>query len=378
MIDFSPKHNVWIRNDDSPGARTDLRKKKEPNMKKRILSTLTILALCLSLLPTAALAAAQGFDTEGDTLTVTETDVQLTAALLGGVTNLMVESGASAILQTNVSLTSVTNHGELTIGVGGILEVETLSNDNTGTLKNNHTLVLPGANNNGNSIWAMNLDGDGTVYLVNANGMVDRGSISAYETYNNSGKRINDLSTIGSGCSVDFDNSATTYSGSPIPHVIATLPSSVASVTYTYTGTGSTSYGPSTTPPANAGTYKVTATFTMKSGYDQLDPVSSTLTIRKHGAFELFTGAYIDTQKSGDTEAIDLTKISDFPANPGGTPAFTVSGSYNGVTADVRDGSTLVLTSSGQGNHILDPKGPATRAEVAQMMKNFIDISHKN
>lgn len=71
------------------------------------------------------------------------------------------------------------------------------------------------------------------------------------------------------------------YTGQAIPNEFDTLPTGVASVTYEYTGTDGTTYGPTTTAPIDAGTYTVTATFTMDSKYEQLDSVNSSLTITK-------------------------------------------------------------------------------------------------
>ena len=56
--------------------------------------------------------------------------------------------------------------------------------------------------------------------------------------------------------SIVLGNLTQTYNGSPLAASATTTPSGL-SVTYSYTGTGTTSYGPSATAPTNAGTYSV-------------------------------------------------------------------------------------------------------------------------
>ncbi len=70
------------------------------------------------------------------------------------------------------------------------------------------------------------------------------------------------------------------YTGSPISH-ITSQPVEVESIKYEYEGTGDTVYEKTTTPPTDVGTYKVTATFTMKYGYKAIEPISAKLTITK-------------------------------------------------------------------------------------------------
>jgi len=56
---------------------------------------------------------------------------------------------------------------------------------------------------------------------------------------------------------------------------------STGGVTLSYAGTGSTSYGPSTTPPINAGTYTLTATVAADSTYNQASSTPTAFTIAK-------------------------------------------------------------------------------------------------
>ena len=83
---------------------------------------------------------------------------------------------------------------------------------------------------------------------------------------------------------VIWEAKTATYTGNPISHTIETLPAGTASVTYTYKGTGDTDYAAGENAPTHAGTYSVTARFTMKEGYAQLTDAASVLTIEKADA----------------------------------------------------------------------------------------------
>ena len=56
---------------------------------------------------------------------------------------------------------------------------------------------------------------------------------------------------------------------------------STGGVTLSYAGTGSTAYGPSATPPINAGTYSLTATVAADSTYNQASSAPTAFTISK-------------------------------------------------------------------------------------------------
>lgn len=77
-----------------------------------------------------------------------------------------------------------------------------------------------------------------------------------------------------------YEDATYTYSGSSISHEM-NKPDEVYSIKYEYEGIDGTVYEKSETAPTDAGTYKVTATFTMKYGYKTLEPISSNLTITK-------------------------------------------------------------------------------------------------
>ena len=71
-----------------------------------------------------------------------------------------------------------------------------------------------------------------------------------------------------------------TYDGTP-KSLVADVPTGCAEVVQTFTGTSGTSYGPTTEPPVNPGVYKVKVSYTMESGYEELQPQYATLTINK-------------------------------------------------------------------------------------------------
>lgn len=81
----------------------------------------------------------------------------------------------------------------------------------------------------------------------------------------------------------DFQDKTVTYNGEAQKCELAAadIPEAVESVSYSYQGTGSTTYEASSEAPVEAGTYTVTASFTMKYGYKALDAVTATLTIAK-------------------------------------------------------------------------------------------------
>ncbi len=77
----------------------------------------------------------------------------------------------------------------------------------------------------------------------------------------------------------NYENKTETYNGSPIAHEISGELEGFASISYSYVGTGDTEYAASVAAPTNAGTYEVTATFTMEAGYASVAPKTATLTV---------------------------------------------------------------------------------------------------
>ncbi|MCH5288034.1 MAG: LPXTG cell wall anchor domain-containing protein [Christensenellaceae bacterium] len=84
---------------------------------------------------------------------------------------------------------------------------------------------------------------------------------------------------------VDFPDKTVVYSGFSASHEIEGRIAGVAGIAYTYAGKDGTVYGPSSSAPINAGTYAVTAAFTMESGYPRIDAMTAALTIKQAPLF---------------------------------------------------------------------------------------------
>ena len=71
-----------------------------------------------------------------------------------------------------------------------------------------------------------------------------------------------------------------TYDGTP-KSLVADAPLGCDQVVQTFSGANGTSYGPTTTPPTNPGTYHVKVSYTMEAGYEEVQPQYANLTINK-------------------------------------------------------------------------------------------------
>ncbi len=98
--------------------------------------------------------------------------------------------------------------------------------------------------------------------------------------------------------SVTISNTSQVFDGQAKPVTVTTSPLSQAT-TVTYTGTGSTSYGPSTVAPTALGTYTVTAAIDASNATYQ-GTATDTLTIRNALAVN-FAGSQIATQANNGT-----------------------------------------------------------------------------
>lgn len=76
------------------------------------------------------------------------------------------------------------------------------------------------------------------------------------------------------------------FSGSPIGPNQSTVTGSTGAVTYSYVGTGTTTYGPSANRPTQGGTYSVTATVATDGGYDAATSAPFPFTIATAFQFE--------------------------------------------------------------------------------------------
>lgn len=133
-----------------------------------------------------------------------------------------------------------------------------------------------------------------------------------------------------------------TYSGSQRPVTATTVPSGL-SVTFSYSGTSGTTYGPSATPPTNAGTYSVTAT--VDDAYYQgtttgtLVVASASATVTLSSLSQTYNGnpraVTTSTSPGGLGVTVTYTGNSGTTYGPS-TTAPSDAGTY-GVTASISD-----------------------------------------
>ena len=103
-----------------------------------------------------------------------------------------------------------------------------------------------------------------------------------------------------------------TYTGAPLAAGTTVSPSGLT-LAVTYTGTGSTTYGPSTTAPTSAGTYTVNATVSdpnyqgSASGTLVINPAAATVTLTVGSLSQTYTGAPL--------AALATTNPSGLPVN---------------------------------------------------------------
>lgn len=102
------------------------------------------------------------------------------------------------------------------------------------------------------------------------------------------------------------------YSAGQQGLVFDTMPEGVASVQYEYEGTNGTEYAKATTPPTNVGSYTVTAKFTMKKEYNELAPVTATLTITQLGleGAEVVLGGRLEANGRQQTQTVATVKVA--------------------------------------------------------------------
>ena len=105
---------------------------------------------------------------------------------------------------------------------------------------------------------------------------------------------------------------------------------STGGVTLSYSGTGSTTYGPSATPPINAGTYTLTATVATDSTYNQASSAPTAFTISKATP----TVSVAPTASAVTVGAqLSTSNLSGGTASVAGTFAWTTPGTVVSTTA---------------------------------------------
>jgi hypothetical protein len=146
---------------------------------------------------------------------------------------------------------------------------------------------------------------------------------------------------------------STTYTGTPKVLSASTTPSTT--VTLSYSGTGTTVYGPSSSAPSNAGSYDVSATIS-DSNYQ--GSANTTLTIGK--ASQTITFASLPNKTVGDP-AFLLSASGGASAQPvtfsSSTPAVAdVVGSQ--VTIRTTGTTTITANQAGNANYLAAPPVP--------------------
>ena len=113
----------------------------------------------------------------------------------------------------------------------------------------------------------------------------------------------------------------------------STTPSGLTLI-YSYTGTGGTTYGPSATPPANAGSYTVTETVTnpnyIGSGTGTLTIAKAPATVSLANSTQTYTGSSITV--TGTTTPSGLSATYSYTGTGSTTYAASATGPINAGT----------------------------------------------
>jgi large repetitive protein len=121
-----------------------------------------------------------------------------------------------------------------------------------------------------------------------------------------------------------------TYTGAPQGPSSSTKSGSTGEVAYSYSGTGSTSYGPSTTPPTNAGSYQVIAILPADANFNGATSDHLAFTINK----AVLTITADDQNVEFGTSESTVT----------GAGTYTATGFVNNEDSSVIDGSATYTT----------------------------------
>ncbi len=143
-----------------------------------------------------------------------------------------------------------------------------------------------------------------TTYGPTATAPVNVGAYSVTATYvgdanHNGGSSTTTPFTINkAGSTTTVSDPGGTYNGNPFPETSVTATgagglsdSNLAEFTFSYAGTGSTTYGPSATAPVNAGTYSVTATYVGDANHNGSTSTATGFTIIKASSTTTVTDA---------------------------------------------------------------------------------------
>jgi len=139
-----------------------------------------------------------------------------------------------------------------------------------------------------------------------------------------------------------------TYSGSAQgPNSSAVATGSTGAISYSYAGTGATSYGPNATPPTDAGTYIVTATVAEDANYNSAMSSGAAFAIAK--ASQTITFGSLAAKTYGDAPfALTATASSALTVSYASSDP-TVAGVAGNLVTILKAGTT-VITASQAGN----------------------------
>lgn len=169
-----------------------------------------------------------------------------------------------------------------------------------------------------------------------------------------------------------FADKEEVYTGKPIKHEISGAHSGIKSIEYSYVGKGDTEYTASENAPTAVGAYTVTASFEMEKGYKQLEPISSTLTVKKAEqsiTAENVSGIYGDTDKAVIASGIGILSytVSD------GTDVAEIDSATGKLSFKKSGTATVTVSAEGDSNH-----KQSTKNVTISVSKKAITIKAKD
>ncbi|MCB2378536.1 YDG domain-containing protein [Hymenobacter sp. BT635] len=165
------------------------------------------------------------------------------------------------------------------------------------------------------------------------------------------------------GGSFFYDKQA--HGGSGSATGVGTPPAALAPVALRYSGTGATSYGPSSAAPTQAGTYSVTASYPGSTNYNAATSEPAELTIQPGSLMAYFTAADkvydATTGASITSRTVTGAVAGDDVQLAGGTAVFNNAtvGSGKLVTA-----GGFTLTGADAANYRYSPSAPSAQAAI--------------
>ncbi len=141
---------------------------------------------------------------------------------------------------------------------------------------------------------------------------------------------------------ITLSNLSQTYTGTALPVTVTTTPTGLAN-TVSYSGTGGTTYGPSTTAPSGVGTYTVTGT--LSSPYAGSDIETETIGQATPPMTLVLDPGSSNPSVYGSSAIFDLT-VSSLTPCPTGTIQWLVNGVATGSTVTPSCTAPMTFTTS--------------------------------